>query len=241
MRILLDGRGEVATRAGWLLLGERDLERLGLWRRRPRGDDRRLAEARTVEGFDVVVTDAEDPGALVALAGEAGVPAVVWVDAIGAHRGDTPVLVGANVGSGLAPALAAHESANAETPGLVEIAWTEPGRPLRRGHAVRFPEPVGPRWARERRRNGHVRYFAAPTPGEWAGVLVRMAGVSERIVGVADLAVHLEALSLAAGALVAAAGALRGRRGVVTVAEVAEAYLDVLLELGLEVAEWRSH
>ena len=73
-------------------------------------------------------------------------------------------------------------------------------------------------------------------------MLVRATGPSsERIVGVADLAVHLEALSLAAGALVAASGALRGRRGAVTVDEVGETYLEVLLALGLEVAEWRSH
>jgi len=246
VRIALDQRSEVGTRAGRILLAERTLELLGLVDQNPSDEDDRLVRVLDLSAYDVLVTDAEDPSDVLAAAAEAGIPAVTWVDrpAAGVQAAvDAAVLVGANLGSAIAPSLAAHEAAGAGEGSPIDIVWTEPGRPLRRGHPSRFPDPVGPLWAAERARSGVVRRFAAPTQGEWAGAVVHVAATEhprERIVAVADHAAHLEALALAAGALVAVDPAFEELRGVITVDDVAETFLDVVLGLGLEVAEWRS-
>ncbi len=246
VRIALDQRSEVGTRAGRILLAEPDLELLGLVDRNPSDEDDRLVRVLDLSTYDVVVTDATDPSEVLAAAAAAGVPAVTWVDRpVGSVpvASDAAVLVGANLGSGIAPSLAAHEAAGAGEGSPIDIVWTEPGRPLRRGHPSRFPDPVGPLWAAARGTSGTVRRFAAPTQGDWAGAVVHVTAAEhprERIVAVADHAAHLEALALAAGAMVAVGSAFAELRGVVTVDDIADPYLDAVLGLGLEVAEWRS-
>ena len=248
MKVAVEQTGaEVALRAARIILAERDLTSLGLIGGEPKGKDKRVHQATDLSDYDVVMTDAPDPAELVETALDARVSCVVWTDgsALDAEYGDrfaavgATLLTGANLASGLAPSLAAHETARGGEVMEVSIAWTEPGTPLRRGEAIPFPDPVGARWADERDTAGGYKAFAAPISGDWAGALARVTsagneGVVTRVVGVADHAAHLEALSLAAGVLAIdlyAAGAHRP-------ADAAEIYLAKALDAGLGVASY---
>ena len=251
VRIAIEPTSEVGVRAGRILMAERDLEAIGVIGRSPGNGDDRLVEVEDLADFDVVVSDnSENPERIVEDALNARISCVLWID------GDDLVeryqdrftaelrtlLVGANLGSGIAPALAGHEQARSDEVLDLTLAWTEPGRPLRRGEAIPFPDPVGPRWAAPRAHSGRKRTFVAPVPGEWAAALARVTGssgdgVHTRLVGVADLAPHLEALALAAGALAAAHGVFTA--GAHRPADAADAYLTRALTAGLEVAAYQ--
>ena len=57
MNIALDHTSEIGIRAGRLLLGEPELDRLGVVRRDVKDRDARLMRVDRVSGFDAVVTD----------------------------------------------------------------------------------------------------------------------------------------------------------------------------------------
>lgn len=248
MRIAVEQDSEVAARAAQILLAERDLDTLGLLDRTPRqvAGDGRLVRTDDLDGFALVVSDTSEPAALLDRALASGTSICLWRDVDVAEYDDEfadqgcVLLVGANLASGIAPALAAHETARGGTVMDVTIAWTEPGRPLRRGEALPFPDPVGARWGAERP-STTGRSFAAPVTGQWAGAMARVTsahddGVVTRVVGVADLAPHLEALALAAGALTMAAGDFSP--GVATPVAASERYLEAALRAGLDVAAY---
>lgn len=248
VRIAVEQAGtEVASRAARILLAERELTGLGLIGGTAKGHDKRVHSATDLSEYDVVITDAPDSRELVEASLDAGVSCVVWTDAddLAEEFGDQfaaagiTLLTGANVASGLAPSLAAHEIARGGETMEVSIAWTEPGNALRRGEAIPFPDPVGPRWAVERPAKHGYRSYAAPLPGEWAAALARVTsagndGVVMRIVGVADLAAHLEALALSSGALAIELYAA----GAHLPADAAELYLAKALAAGLGVASY---
>lgn len=248
MKVAVEQAGtEVALRAARILLAERDLTSLGLIGGEPKGHDKRVHQATDLSRYDVLMTDAPDPAEIVETALQAGVSCAVWSDGddledeFGELFSDAglTLLTGANVASGLAPSLAAHEMARGGEVMQVSIAWTEPGTPLRKGEAIPFPDPVGPRWAVERESNTGYKAFAAPVTGDWAGAVARVTsaateGVVTRIVGVADHAAHLEALALAAGVLAIDLYAPGAHRP----ASAAEVYLAKALEAGLGVAAY---
>ena len=248
MRIALDQHGDVGTRCGRILLGERRLTALGLIDKSPTGSDDRLHTVRDLSGYDVIVTDAtEDASAVVESALEAGIGCVVFADGDDLEgdygkafaAADLSLLLGANLATGVAPCLASHETAHGGEILDVTIAWTEPGSPIRRGEAIAFPDPVGARWARARQTEAGYEAFVAPVHGEWAAAMARVtsaveSGVVTRIVGVADLAAYLEAIALAAGALTLGAFSPGAHRP----AAAAEPYLSAALEAGLEVAAY---
>ena len=250
MRIALDQAGEVATRAGRILLAERRLTALGLIDKHPTEPDARLEHVDVLATYDALVTDSRSPHEQIETALTAGVNCVVWDDApdLAAEYGEAfaaaelRLLTGCNLGSGIAPSLTAHEVAATETVLDVTTAWTEPGAPRRRGEAIPFPEPVGSRWAEPRETMYTDRAYVAKTTGSWAGAIARVtgatdAGVVTRIVGVADLAVHLEAQALATGALVI----LTYPPGANRPADLAEVYLTQALDVGLDVAAHTHH
>jgi len=192
------------------------------------------------------VTDAADPEPLVLRAAEAGISCVTWQETTRAdHDAEynlraTTLLAGANLATGIAPCLAAHETARGGTVMDETVAWTEPGKPLRRGEAIPFPEPVGSLWARPREAT-KWRAYAAPVQGEWAGAMARVTsatddGVITRIVGIADLAPHLEALALAAGVIAVAQAAYPP--GLQRADAAAEPFLAAALNAGLDVASY---
>ncbi|MCB2223387.1 MAG: hypothetical protein KQH83_04340 [Actinobacteria bacterium] len=255
MRIALHADGEVGRRTGRILLAEAGLTALGMYGQAKGAEDRRTTGIRTLAGYDPLATDAPDARSFALIAAEEGVSCVLaalprvdrrlrnaFLD-----RGLT-LLVGADLAGGIAETLAAHEMAVTEHDTEVTIAWTVPGRPVRRGEAIPFPDPVGPRWAarvgkaprrRTRRASTVIRRFEAPVSGDWAGALARVRGERrgtrvEQVVGVADQAAHLGAIALAAGALAVAAGAYPP--GVHAPAVNAGAYLDTALRIGLGVA-----
>ncbi|NND04466.1 MAG: hypothetical protein HKN91_16950 [Acidimicrobiia bacterium] len=248
MKVAVEQAGtEVALRAARILLAERDLTSLGLIGGEPKTKDERVHQATDLTEYNVVMTDAPDPAELVETSLDAGISCVVWTDGKDledeygkrfAASGAT-LLTGSNLASGLAPSLAAHETARGGEVMEVSIAWTEPGSPLRRGDAIPFPDPVGARWADERETDGTYKAFAAPVSGDWAGALARVTsagseGVVTRVVGVADHAAHLEALALAAGVLAIELYSPGAHRP----ADAAEIYLAKALDAGLGVASY---
>lgn len=236
MRIALHPSSEVGIKAGRLLLGERDLESIGVVGRPVSDPDPRVVAVDSPSGFDVFVTDDPDLS-MVEDAIAAAVPVVTWVDAeeLDVDQAAVPVLTGANLAAGIARALGVRESTGGSAETLV--AWTEPGSPLRSGEPVTFPDPVGARWGRLRRRSGSTSEVVVPLSDEWAGVVVRVSedGIT-RILGIADLATHLEALALAAGAVTLAAGGLPPGR--VRAGDVADRYVMAALRAGLDIASF---
>jgi hypothetical protein len=166
-----------------------------------------------------------------------GIPVVVWADTSDVAPGNAvvPIVLAANVGSALPVALLSHPTASLEDDDPISVAWTEPGKPRRRGDTVVFPDPVG-RVVARRRPSGEL---VATVDGDWAGVVVHIGSEDDRrIVGVADHAAYLEALVLGAAVLAAAAGAYPP--GVHRASDAGEHSLNALDEVELDIATWRS-
>ncbi|MDP8959654.1 MAG: hypothetical protein M3N51_10790 [Actinomycetota bacterium] len=255
MKVAFHSEGTVGARAARLLLGERHLEALGFLSASISPEpDRRVSRVEGLEGWALLASDTCSEGhRRVQEALDASVPLVLWTDdprslASARHHAEDfeklglTLLVGSNLRSGIGPALAAHLAGQADEVLEGTLAWTEPGRPLRRGEAVPFPEPVGPLWARPGHLpapSDHQRLLAAPLEGPWAGAMARVSGVVEegmvvRTLGVADDERHLQGVALAAGVLTLADGAYPP--GLRWPAEASRAFLDRGLSLGLEVA-----
>ena len=240
MRIALDHTSEIGVRAGRLLLGEPDLESLGIVRRDVKDRDRRLNRVDSIAEFDTVVTDDPD-STILAEALDTGVPCVLWAETADDLNDttDLAVLAGSNLVAGIGRSLAAREAEQPTAPDQLLFAWTEPGKPNRSGEPVTFPEPVGPRWGTRRAMTSRRLEVAAPVPDEWAGVVVRATtGDRVRMFGIADLATHLEAIALAAGAVIAALGLVPV--GIHRPEEFADPYLDAALRTGLDIASFTS-
>ncbi len=246
MRIALNAIGEVGIRTGRILSAERDLSALGLYGDTSNiGQDRRVITIGALDGFDALVTDDRDgASALAVLAAEDGLACAVPGDvsdeaAERVRAAGTTLLTNCSL-AGLAETLSIHESTLTDEPLEVVIAWTEPGKPLRRGTPAAFPDPVGARWGRRIGPSGRTTRVAVPVDGVWAGATATVVGTvggdtHTRIVGVADERPHLEALALAAGAVVAAR---TDRTGVVEPGDLADDYLIAALGMGLGVAAY---
>jgi hypothetical protein len=241
VRIALDATSEVGRRAGLILLNGTGLEVLGLVDADPRDDaDARVERANDLAAYSGLMTDRDDPTDIFNRAQDAGIAMAAWVQFAPSHPTIT-VLDGANLATGITSCLAFHEAAR--SPEVLEevLAWTEPGRPLRRGTAVAFPDPVGARWGSELPKQDDViptKRVAVPIDGEWAAASAQVTcatggGVVRRVVGVADLAVHLEAIALAA-----AGATLDHYTGRARAVDAAEVYLSKALEMGLAVATY---
>jgi hypothetical protein len=254
MRIALHASSDIGARAGRMLLAERSLTALGLYGHEGgTGADRKVMVIREPTGFDVLASD--DPELASALAGIAvddGLACVLTASEVdddldGRFReAGATLLLGSDLAHGLAGALAAHEVARPEHVGSTTVAWTVPGKPRRRGIAVPFPEPVGPRWGKAAplvtSRSG-VKGVEVPMGGEWAAATVTVTGTDDggrvtRVVGVADHADHIAAIALTAGVVAVAEGAYRP--GLRRPDENAEAYLAAALRIGLAVAAFNS-
>jgi hypothetical protein len=249
MRLALHADGPVGRRAGRILLGERDLTALGRYgESEARVEDRRTTAIRHLAGYQLLATDAPDGLAFARVALEEGVHVVLSADtdvpddlAGAARASGLTMLVGADLGPGIAETLAAHEATRTTRTVAIRVAWTEPGTPLRRGVAVPFPDPVGPRWGRVVEKSESIERVVVPAPGPWAGALATVSGRvsgrrSERTVGVADDHDHLRAIALAAGVL-AVAGSAYGP-GTHRPGDAPAAYLEAALRVGMDVASF---
>lgn len=245
MRIALHAVGDAGERAGRILLAERELVALGLYGHGgSHVADRRTIAIRDLSGYDVLVTDDVDAAsALAGIALDDGLHCVVaaeTVDAGLAARFATAgrtLLIGSGTVASIAASLASHEVARTDEPLSVSMAWTVTGKPLHRGVAVAFPDPVGGRWGRRTGRS--PERIEVPVEGQWAGASVTVSGrvggePVRRVVGVADHRGHLEGIALAAGALAVTSGGYR--EGLHRPGDSPEAYLAAALRVGLGVA-----
>lgn len=254
MRIALNAAGEVGRRTARILLAERDLDALGLYGHRGGTEDRRTMAITELTGFSILVADEPAPAdalGLARIAADDGLSCVLAAapdvdgDLADAFRdaGKT-LLVGADLASGIAETLAAHETTRIEGETGVSVAWTVPGSPRRRGEAIPFPDPIGARWGIEVSRRVEdtvpVRRFEVPVEGPWGAAMARVETGRRRarVVGVADLADHLAAIALAAGTLVVAEGGLPP--GVWRPADASSAFLGSALRVGMDVAAFTA-
>jgi hypothetical protein len=247
MRIAIEATEEVGRRAARILLNEYSLQKIGLVAEGHSIAGQRVERVTDLSTYDVLVTDAADPRIAFQDSLNANIDCVAWRGAehFTSSLSDElevagrSLVINANLGQGIGPALAGHEIARGGEVLDVEIAWTEPGRPLRRGTAIPFPDPVGARWGRTDTDAWGQSVTIVPIRGIWAAAMARVTtagteGVSTRVVGVSDQATHLEALSLAAAAAATASGAYpMGRQGA---ADIGDAYLHRAIEMGLDIA-----
>ncbi len=238
MRIALDTGTDVGQRTARIFLGDPRCDRLLMVNSGWIPRDRRILQTRDFSGVDVVVSDGTTPlASLIGRSSVAGAPLVFWSDVPTSELGSAaiPVIVGANVGSTLADALLTHPSSRPVPGDTVQVAWTEPGSPHRKGVPFAFPDPVGMAWTQERVEGR----FVAFREDEWGGATTIVDGESgKRVVGVSDLGAHLEALTLAAVAFTAAAGSFTA--GIQSTATAWEAILAEARNLELDIAVWRS-
>ena len=156
MRIALHPTTETGHRAGRILLGEPELEALGIYGHRSRStEDRRSMAITELTGFELLISDdATAPLDLAAIAAEDGLSCVLAADptpppllAARFARQGLILLLNANT-AGLAETLPFHEALRTGPGWEVLVAWTTEAKPLRRGVAVPFPDPLGARWGR---------------------------------------------------------------------------------------------
>ena len=245
MRIALNATRDAGRRATRILLAERDLAALGLYGSDGSNvADRRTIAIRELTGFDILVTDdADAASAFAGIALDDGIPCVVTAESVEPDLGGRyaaaglTLLVGSGSVAAIAVSLASHEVARSDEVTSVTMAWTVPGKPLHRGTAAAFPDPVGARWGRiVGRAPTHVE---VPVDGEWAGAVATVNGRVggervQRVVGVADNREHLEGIALAAGALAVLAGGFGP--GLHRPGDSPEAFLSAALRVGLGVA-----
>ncbi|MDX1692091.1 MAG: hypothetical protein R3290_13815, partial [Acidimicrobiia bacterium] len=212
---------------------------------------RKTMAIRSLEGFDVLVTDDPgDAGSFARIAAEEGIACVLAAephldDDVAAAFEDRPLVMGADLPA-IAECLAAHEIARGGADLQLMVAWTAEGSPVRSGEAIPFPDPVGARWGRvtDEGPTGRIPItrVVCPVDDEWAGAMARVTsadreGVQTRVVGVADLGVHLRAIALAAAAI-GVAGDRVFEPGVVRPVDAAEDYLRIALAIGMDVASF---
>ncbi len=237
VKVAVDTGTEVGNRALRVLLGERSVDYIGVLAGGV-PDRKRSGSVTTLDGYDVLMSDGtSDIHGLIGKAAVAGIPLVLWLD-LDHHLdspGHIPVIHGANVASGLTAALVVHPAAASHREDVIRIGWTEPGKPLKRGEPMPFPNPIGNTWTKRR---GTGR-FVGFRNDKWGGAVVDVEGPSgRRIVGVADHAAYIEAITLASVTLLAGEGAYDSRSQ--AAASTPEQLLNKLGALELEVAVWRS-
>ena len=173
----------------------------------------------SVAGWDVLAVEAVTGPShpLVQEACALGLPVVVAADLptrFAAHP-DATIIGGAGTGAGLAAALALSMLPRSAEPFRARLAWTVPGRPLRAGRAVAFPEPVGSLWAGWGENPlpwPDVACCPAPTDSAWKAVRIDLEfldaeGGGSLVHGVSDEASFLDAVCFGAAILAAARGA----------------------------------
>ncbi|MCZ7534339.1 MAG: hypothetical protein M5U23_13255 [Acidimicrobiia bacterium] len=242
VKVAVDTGTEVGNRAVRVLLGERSVDYIGVLAGGV-PDRKRSGPVNDLDGYDVLMSDGtSDIHGLIGKAAVAGIPLVYWLD-LDDHLdspGHIPVIHGANVAAALTAALAVHPVATSHQGDEVRIGWTEPGKSLKRGQPMPFPDPIGNTWTKRRgKRRSGADEFVGFRNDEWGGAVVDVEGpAGRRIVGVADHAGYIEAITLAAVSLLAGEGAYDSRSQ--AAASNPEQLLNKLGDLELEVAVWRS-
>lgn len=243
-RIAVHAAGDMAVRVARTLLAERGI-RVGMFGDSP--DRGRVSRITDLAGADVLIVECEeqlDPS-LVDEAIERNIPIVLAADEPDLDYGDHVVIAGAANPIHVTIAVAAREFHVAGELIQATAAWTTPGRPLRAGTAVTFPEPVGPLWAVEAIAPPApfpVHGLEAPTDSDYTAAVVRLLfgtgdGVEDVTYGVVDLRVFLVAAALAAAGLAASAGVYLP--GVQAPADPDGVFLDAITRAGITVGQFR--
>ena len=243
MRIALYGREAFGVRIARVLLAERHLDRLGIVNEEV--NHPRVERFESIADYDAIIIDEldEEGTGLLDVALRNRTDAVLLQESPVIEDALSAVVSDAASPRALAHALSSSTMAGVDEAVEVMIAWTTEDRPLRRGEAVTFPEPVGARWTAPTEvveRNVH-RALVAPGAGPWAGALARVTTMTTTGLQTATTAVvdQLEFLAAAmvAGAGIAAAEGAYGS-GVVSPADPGGAFLRAVGRAGIEAASF---
>lgn len=252
MKVAVHATSIVGKRALRILQSEPHVSEAGFWA--PEEVESKPPSISDLRSVDVLVAEKIPPKSLLEDALAARTHLVVAANNGGdlgssfAAEGISLVL-GANLGAGLATCLAAQEAAFMDEPLEIRLAWTVPGRARRRGEAIPFPGPVGSMWAQKAEvvgwtlRDIPVQAFTAPVESSWHAAMAQVSGavdegVQRTIVGTADNGEFLAAIALASAVVPAAQHAYGA--GSRWVSEAPSPYLDRALAAGMDVASYHD-
>jgi hypothetical protein len=241
MKVAVRSMSPVAIRAARVLAADPDVTKVGLLSDSTHlvADFPRIPPTQ-LQDWDVLVTDTS----LVGL----DHPALVSASPVSPDDAPGSALIAANLDVGVALALTKLQLRRATSVTELTVAWTEPDVRVRRGEAIRFPEPVGIRLAEPTDGSPWefpptAQMLVASDAGQWAGVLIRMTERERRssitrVIGIADSRVFLEPIALAAGVLAMGSGAISA--GIHRPHEAPEAFVEAAVRSGLSVAAYSS-
>ena len=252
MRVAVHATSIIGKRALRVLQGEPHVSEVGFWG--PEEAEGRPPTISDLRPVDVLLAEKIPPKSLVESALETRTHLVVAANK-GGDLGSSfaaegiSLILGANLGAGLASCLAAQEAAFMDEPLEVRLAWTVSGRVRRKGEPIPFPGPVGSLWAQKADPVGWTQSdipaqgFAAGVESSWHAAMAQVSGavdegVQRTIVGTADDGEFLAAIALAAA--VVPTGQHAYRPGLRWVSEAPSPYLDRALAAGMDVASYHD-
>ncbi|HSR45549.1 MAG TPA: hypothetical protein VLT15_10040 [Acidimicrobiia bacterium] len=247
MRIALAASGSLGLRSGRVLLADARIGSLGVLGRQFQSQDSRVVSIDSLDGWDLVVSDASPGEAPFEEALRTGIPLISphTAEELAEVAGSAPMLAAASPRSGLPAALVIEAMGRLDAVTAASVAITVPARRIPHRFAVSFPTPVGGLWSERTDAPVSIpnvpHFFEAPYDGPLFGITVSaegtIAGESATVVrGIVDDPEFLAAIALAGAALMLIDGALPD--GTTEVQDEAACYLEACAGAGMGVASF---
>ena len=212
MRIALAPSGPTGLRAGRVLLADRRVTAVGAFGTEVHSQDSRVQSIDSLDGWDMVVSDAAPDDERISAAITAGILLATPHTApeLSEIRENSPILTGASPASGLPAALAISAMSRLDRVENVSAAVTVPARRVPHQNAVSYPDPIGPLWSESTPAPSptlrDLLFYHSPYDGPLAGITARAEGEvagAPKIIsyGIVDDPLFLGAIALAAAAL----------------------------------------
>ena len=212
MRIALAPSGPTGLRTGRVLLADGRVTAVGAFGTDVHSQDSRVRSIESLDGWDMVVSDAAPDDKRITEAVDAGILLVTPHTAaeLSEIRERSPMLVAASPASGLPAALAVSAMSHLDSVEKVSAAITAPARRVPHQNALSYPDPIGPLWSESVpapiQTLRDLLFYHSPYDGSLAGITARaegkVAGRNKTIsYGIVDDPLILGCIGLAAAAL----------------------------------------
>ncbi len=230
-----------------MLLADARVGSLGVFGTQFQSQDSRVQSIDSLDGWDVVVSDAAPEDELVGEAIRAGIPLISphTAEKLSEVAGMAPTVAAASPRSGLPASLAIEAMGRLDAVTSVSAAITVPAKRIPHRFAMSFPTPIGGLWSERTAAPVSIpndpAFFEAPYDGPLFGITVRaegtIAGESATVVrGIVDDPDYLGAIALAGAALMLIGGELP--EGGTEVQHAADRYLEACISAGMGVASF---
>jgi len=247
MRIALAPSGPTGLRAGRVLLADRRVTAVGAFGTEVGFQDSRVRSIESLDGWDVLVSDAAPDDERIREAVGAGTLLVTTHTAteLSGIRERSPMLTGASPASGLPVALVISAMSRLDRVENVSAAVTVPARRVPHQNAMSYPDPIGPLWSESAPSPSptvrDLLFYHSPYDGSLAGVTARAEGEVAGALkilsyGIVDDSLFLGAIALAAAALMILDGSPPD--GCIGVETEAHRYLEACTAAGMGVASF---